>query len=151
MYYYLNCYSRLKLQLKRETGPRGERIASRLCRKNYSRMLTFAYRGGYAWARALYAECLFNNQETSRGMHRGAGMPGPLNQNSIASSALLERSSVAAPFFRHFMIRRQEYICPQVNSRICDEMIIRPLLFCDARKASSTLAADRWNLISRQI
>lgn len=91
MYYYLNCYSWLKLQLKRETGPWGERIALRVCRKNYSRMLTFAYRGGYAWARTIYAECLFNNQETSRRMHRGAGMPGSLNQNSIASSALLER------------------------------------------------------------
>lgn len=72
-------------------------------------------------------------------MHRGAGMPEPLNQNSIASSALLERW-VAAPFFRHFMIRRQEYICRQVNERTCDEMIIRPLLFHDVTKTSNIFA-----------
>lgn len=72
-------------------------------------------------------------------MHRGAGMPGPLNQNSIASSALLERW-VAAPFFRHFMIRCQEYICQQVNERTCDEMIIRPLLFRNATKVSCIFA-----------
>jgi len=82
---------------------------------------------------------LFNNQETSRGMHRGAGMPVPLNQNSIASSALLKRW-VTALFFRHFMIRRREYIRRQVNERTCDEMNIRPLLFRDATKVSSTFA-----------
>jgi len=56
-------------------GARDERIARLDSRKNYSRMLTFAYPEERTRVWALYAECLFNNQETSCGMHRGAGMP----------------------------------------------------------------------------
>jgi len=117
-----------------EMGPRDERIASRPCRKNYSRMLTFAYRGGRAWTRALYAECLFNNQETSRGMHRGAGMPSSLNQNSIASSALSKSAGSLLFFFPVTLWFVVANIF--VNEGICDEVIVQPLLLLPRRDES---------------
>lgn len=133
-------------------GPRGERIAPRLRRKNYSGMLTFAYRGERTRGPGFYirSACLIiKRPRATRSI------------KTLSHRARSSRGSFSRPF--RDAIRRRARRCVSVD-RSTGETSSEPATkrsfgpYCSPRGSrsdegvsSARFPSDRWNLIPRRV